>query len=262
MQVDFKGGKIVYEVEGKGRAVVLLHGFLESKNIWRDYISQLSSSKRVIAIDLPGHGLSSCFGYLHTMELMAEAVNAVLIDENIRKAVFVGHSMGGYVALAFAEMFPDKVKGLNLFFSTAQADTIAKKEARLQAIDLVKQNHKSFIRKAIPMLFRAKNRKIFKQEINALKEEALKTPKQGIIAALRGMRERPDREILLQFCPYPVLFTIGKYDPALDSNDLLNQAQSGENTQYKLFNDIGHMGFIEAKEECFKSMRQFINKCY
>jgi len=99
--VDFKQGKIRYTDSGKGRVVVFLHGFLESLEMWRFY-QNLPNYIRKICIDLPGHGKSDNFGYVHSMELMAEGVRAVLKNEGIRKVVVVGHSMGGYVGLAFA----------------------------------------------------------------------------------------------------------------------------------------------------------------
>lgn len=258
----FKGGTISYTVTGdRGPTVIFLHGFLENKEMWTDYAIALSKGRKIICIDLPGHGTSDCFGYVHSMELMAEAVLTVLKELNIRKTILIGHSLGGYVSLAFAELFPDMVKGLCLFFSSARADSEQKKLGRNQAIEVVKENHKSFIRRSIPLLFRPKNRPIFREEINELKQQALATPKQGIIAALEGMKNRKDREIVLQFAPYPVHFVIGKKDPVLPSSLVIEQTKNNPTITYTLFDEIGHMGFIEAKEECLKDIRSFILRC-
>ncbi len=260
--IPFKNGRIRYSDSGSGRAVVLLHGFLENRTMWSDFTPELSKGKRVVAIDLPGHGDSDCFGYIHSMELMAEAVMAVLDELKLRKVVLVGHSMGGYVALALAEINPDRIKGLCLFFSTAHADSPDRKAGRGQSIKLVKYNHKSFIRKAVPLLFRAKNRKLHRDAVNAVKKEALKTPKQGVIAALEGMKLRPDREVVLRFCPYPVHFVIGKYDPVLPYESLLAQADASEQATTTFLKECGHMGFIEAREESLKALKKFINQCF
>lgn len=258
----FKGGTISYSVTGdRGPTVVFLHGFLESKEMWIDYALSLSKGRKIICIDLPGHGISDCFGYVHSMELMAEAVQTVLKELNIRKTILIGHSLGGYVSLAFAEQFPDMVKGLCLFFSSARADSAQKKLGRDQAIEVVKENHKSFIRRSIPLLFRPKNRPVFRDEINALKQQALATPKRGVIAALEGMKNRKDREIVLQFAPYPIHFVIGKKDPVLPAAHSIEQTKNNPTITYTLFNEIGHMGFIEAKEECLKDLRSFILRC-
>ena len=98
----FKNTKISYTDTGKGAVVVLLHGFLENKYMWKDVIPIISKNKRVLAIDLLGHGKSECIGYIHSIELMAEVVFAVLKSLRIRKITLIGHSMGGYVSLALS----------------------------------------------------------------------------------------------------------------------------------------------------------------
>src|SRR5690606_39743358 len=107
MTIDYKGVPVFFTDTGIGNPVVLLHGFLENVRMWDHFIPELSKNNRVICIDLLGHGKTSCLGYIHSMELMAETVKAVLDHLNITKSIFVAHSMGGYVALAFIEMFPN-----------------------------------------------------------------------------------------------------------------------------------------------------------
>ena len=133
--------------------------FLESSKIWKAFIPQLAKKNRVVCIDLLGHGKTDCLGYIHSMELMAEVVEFVLKHLRIRKSIFIGHSMGGYVALAFAEKNPDNVKGLCLLNSTAGADSPQKKKNRDRGISAVKQNHKTFIRIAVANLFTPKKPK-------------------------------------------------------------------------------------------------------
>ena len=106
----FKNTKISYTDSGKGAVVVLLHGFLENKHMWKEIIPVISRNKRVLAIDLLGHGHTECLGYIHPMELMADAVAAVLKTLRIRKITLIGHSMGGYVSLALSEKNPEYFK--------------------------------------------------------------------------------------------------------------------------------------------------------
>ncbi len=259
MEVAFKGGKIAYQCWGKGKPVILLHGFLESSNMWLEYGIALAKGRKVIAIDLPGHGSSDSFGYMHTMELMADAVRAVLKEEKIRRPIIIGHSLGGYVALALAENYPDLPKGICMFFSTARADSDEKKRNRDRAIALVKRNYKSFIRATIPMLFRPKHRKLFRMRINQLKKQALTMNPRGISAALEGMKVRKDREVLLRFAPYPIHFVAGGKDPVIPLKHLEEQAQEGEHISLTVFPNIGHMGFIEAQEACLADIRRWIN---
>ncbi|WP_417362573.1 alpha/beta fold hydrolase [Galbibacter sp.] len=256
MTINFKGTTVYYQDEGQGSTVVLLHGFLENSTIWNSVKASLVKRYRVISIDLLGHGNTGCIGYVHTMEQMAEAVKAVLYWLKLRRVSFVGHSMGGYVALAYAEAYPDDVKGMVLANSTARADSQERKKNRDRAIELVKKDHRTFVRMGVSNLFRPKNRKVFSEEIKRLKKEALKTPLQGIVAALEGMKIRDDREILLHFTPFAKMMIIGKKDPVLKYEELIDQI---ENTSVKLieFAD-GHMSFIENKAEFIEEINIFL----
>ncbi|MDZ7845315.1 MAG: alpha/beta hydrolase [Owenweeksia sp.] len=126
---DFKGISFSYSDFDKGPAVIFLHGHLENRSMWRDIVKEIPKSYRKITLDLPGHGESGNLGYVHTMEDMAEAVKALVNHLKLKRFILAGHSMGGYVALAFAEMFPEQVKGLILMNSNTKADTPEKKIA-------------------------------------------------------------------------------------------------------------------------------------
>ena len=254
----YKNTTISYTDKGKGSSVVLLHGFLENKSMWNDYILEISKKDRVITIDLLGHGATECLGYVHSMEDNADVVQAVLQELKIRKSVLIGHSMGGYVALAFAEFYPENVKGIVLLNSTSRADSDERKTNRDRAIKAVKQNYTAFVRMSIANLFSEKNRTILIDEIENVKTEALKTPLQGIVASLEGMKIRKDREVILHFAAYPILLVLGKEDPVLNYDENVTQI---ENTTVKLhtFND-GHMSTIENKEELMLILLEFLKK--
>ncbi|UOB19451.1 alpha/beta fold hydrolase [Abyssalbus ytuae] len=254
--LHYKGINIFFTDEGKGNAVVLLHGFLENSAMWDDIKESLKINNRIITIDLPGHGQTGCLGYVHTMEMMAETVEAVLQHLKIRKSTIIGHSMGGYVALAYAEKNPDGLKGLVLMNSTSRADTEEKKKNRDRAIKAVRENHRSFIRLSISNLFRPKNRKVFSEEVNKTKKEALKTPVQGIIAALEGMKNRNDREVLLHFSPYKKMMIIGKKDPVLDYASLIEQTQNSDIEIIEC--PDGHMSHIENKKNVVPALKNFL----
>ncbi|MBC5840292.1 MAG: alpha/beta hydrolase [Flavobacteriaceae bacterium] len=256
--IQFKNTSIAYTDTGKGTAIVLLHGFLENQKMWEQYIAPFSKKNRVITIDLLGHGESECLGYVHSMEDNADAVHAVLVELRIRKAVFVGHSMGGYVALAFAELYPDFVKGLVLLNSTANADSDERKTNRDRAIKAVKQSYIGFVSLAIANLFSENNRDRLRSEIENVKAEALKTPLQAIVASLEGMKIRLDREVLLHLTPYPKLLVLGQKDPVLEYEETKKQIV---NTDVALvtFPD-GHMSHIENQEELTAVLLQFLKK--
>ena len=257
-QIIYKNTKISFTDDGKGTAVVLLHGFLENKTMWDKYVSALSKNHRVITIDLLGHGETECLGYVHTMEDQADMIFAVLISLRIRKIVLVGHSMGGYVALAFAELYPDKVKGLFLLNSTSRADSDERKINRDRAIKAVKQNHTNFVRISITNLFSEDNREVFAKEIEKVKLQALKTPLQGIVASLEGMKIRKDREVLLHFAPYPIQVVLGEKDGVLIYDDTIDQIE-GTKVELTTFPD-GHMSHIENEKELKIVLLEFLKK--
>lgn len=254
-QLLHKNTKISYSETGKGNAIVLLHGFLENKTMWQDLVPEISQKHRVITIDLLGHGESGCLGYVHSMEENAEVVRAVLSELRIRKAILVGHSMGGYVALAFAEIYPSAVKALVLQNSSSKADSEERKTNRDRAIKAVKKDYTTFIRLSISNLFNPDNRERLNYEIEKVKLEALKTPLQGVVASLEGMKIRKDREVLLHQTSYPKMLILGEKDPVLNYEDNLKQI---ENTSVKLvtFPD-GHMSHIENREELKKELLAF-----
>jgi len=243
----YKNTRISYSDSGEGDAIVLLHGFLENKKMWKDYVAFFSEKHRIITIDLLGHGQSDPLGYVHSMEENANVVQEVLKHLKIEKATIVGHSMGGYIGLAFAELFPKNINKLVLLNSTSKADNHEKKINRNRAIKAVKQNYVNFVNLAIGNLFSENNRTRLAKEIEEAKTEALKTPLQGIVASLEGMKIRKDRASLLHKNLFPVLLILGKKDPVLNYEESITQI---ENTTAKLISfEDGHMSQIENKEE-------------
>lgn len=258
----FRQDLVHFTDTGKGRVVVLLHGFLGSAQIWEDTIRVLSRSYRVIAIDLPGHGQTPCFGYVHSMELMASAVKAVLDHLRLKRYVLVGHSMGGYVALAFAELYPEFLRGLCLYHSTAYPDSDEKKRDRLRAVELVKKNRRVYTRTTITHLFAAKNLKYLRKEISFAMGIAAKTSQRGIVAALLGMRDRPSREMVLGWVRFPVMMVIGEHDNILPPQSLLEQSELISDKTVLWLEHDGHFGFLESPLASNGALRKFLRRCY
>lgn len=256
MVLAYKNIHINFSDTGKGTALVLLHGFLENSLMWEVFIPELSKKNRVIVIDLLGHGKTDPMGYVQTMEDNADIVFAVLESLRIKKAVLAGHSMGGYVALAFAELYSDFVKGIALINSTCYADSDERKVNRDRAIKAVKVDYNSFVRLSVGNLFSEENRGRLVGEIEYVKQEALKTPLQGIIASLEGMKIRKDREVLLHFAPYPIMLALGQKDPVLNYEENKKQIE-GTEVQFFSFPD-GHMSPIENQAELVKILLNFM----
>ena len=253
------GAKVRYADVGKGRVVVLIHGFLESLEVWfgNGFAQSLAKHYRVIAIDLPGHGKSECVGYVHRMERIAKVVKDVMDEIGLRRYTVVGHSMGGYVALAFAEKYPEHVSGLCLFHSTSLPDTEAKKIDRERAIRVVKKSPTKYTNALIGNLFALANVRYFKSEITWLKRMAAKTKKQGIVACLEGMKIRKNRENILRYAAFPVLIIAGTRDNVIPFESAETQSKLPADCRFLALDKTGHMGFLEAKEKSLKKLKAF-----
>ncbi|WP_178991709.1 alpha/beta fold hydrolase [Winogradskyella schleiferi] len=256
MTLDYKNSTINYTTEGKGEALVLLHGFLETLEMWNDFIPEFSQTHQVICIDLLGHGKTGCLGYVHTMEAMAEAVFAVLEHLNIETAYFVGHSMGGYVTLALAEKHPELFKGLCLMNSTFEADDDEKKQLRTRANAMAKTNFQNLVRMSFVNLFAPESKDTFKNDVIDALQIALQTPVQGYIAASEGMKLRPNRFEILKNLKTKRLIIIGSKDGLIDGNNLINQIEHTA-IEFVAFSE-GHMSHIENKSELTYNLLHFI----
>lgn len=246
--------------EGTGNVLVLLHGFTESLTIWKQFSAELSKDFRVITIDLPGHGKTEVFSNSHSMAFMADVVDAVLEYLQINSCVMVGHSMGGYVTLAYLNKYSKKIKGFGLFHSQAAADSEEARNNRERTIKVIEHNRAGFIMNFIPELFAPANIPLYQKEIKLLQKEALIPPPEGITAALRGMMLREDFTSLLANTDKPVFLIAGKEDSKIPVDDLLKQAALTNHAEVLILGNTGHMGFIEAAQETMGFIRDFARK--
>lgn len=246
-----------YQQSGSGPAVVLLHGFLENLSMWSTIAEQLSENYTVITIDLPGHGKSPVLSETHSMELMAKVVHDFLSEQGINQAAFIGHSMGGYVALAIADLFPSTVNGVCLLHSGPFADTDERKTRREQMIATVNSKKEKLAKNVIPNLFYEGNKQKLKEEIKEAVIEGAKTPSKGIIAALKGMKERDNRVDVIKKASYPMHQILGAHDPliAIDKHLLL-----GINTS--ILEHSGHMGHLEEQKATYVSINRFCKEVF
>lgn len=265
--IYFRDTKIYYREEGKGDTIVLLHGFCESMEIWDEFVNILSQRFHVITPDLLGHGKTDVppqagpsGEYISTMEMQAESVNEVLKACGVERCTIVGHSMGGYTALAFAELFPDKLAGLCLFHSTAMPDTEEKRLERDRAIEAVKKDKIAFVEGLIPMMFAPANVEKIKGYVGRVLSIAQNNPANGYIAALAGMRDRKDRQHILERADYPVMFIIGKDDQLIPIDKMLPQIVKPRHSEVLILSGVGHMGFYEAREKTLFAVGKFIEE--
>ncbi len=241
------------------RCVVLLHGYLESMLIWEEFVPLLYKHVRVITLDLPGHGISMVTGEVHTMDFLSDVVADALKVSGVESCTVVGHSMGGYVALAFAERHAQMLDGLVLLSSTANGDTDAKREKRDREIELVKAGKKEALAKVAPQMgFAPQNVKWMSDHIADLVELVHITEDEGVIAILNGMRQRPDRNEMLRKLDKPQLFILGKYDNYIPMEVAEKFVENHPQAQVAWMESSGHNSFFEQPQQCAQAIIEFV----
>lgn len=253
------GLSLFYRIAGDGEPVVLIHGFAEDGTIWDGLISDLSKNYKVIVPDLAGSGKSTGADSV-SMEILAEHINMILEKENIDSCFMIGHSMGGYITLAFAEKYAHKLKGLGLFHSTAFADGDEKKAARNKNIEFIKKHGSvKFIEQAIPGLFSELTKKQHPEFIEDMIERYSNFSATSLIKYTEAMRDRPDRTEVLKNFPQPVLLIIGEFDTAIPIEQSLKLCKIAAFTYIYIGAHSGHLGMLEEPEFCLKAVRDFLS---
>ena len=245
---------------GKGdKCVVLLHGYLESMYVWDDFLPLITPEVRVITVDIPGHGITDSVAEVHTMEMMADILHDMLDAMGIERVTMVGHSMGGYIALAFCEKYPESLDGLVLLSSTPNADTEQKVENRRREIELVRAGKKDMLAKVAPEAgFAVQNRKRFKDYIEDLVEQVHITDDDGIVALLEGMIARKDQNEMLRESAVRQLFILGKLDNYISVEAAEVFIEKNPQAQVAWLENSGHMGFIEEPQACAEALLSFV----
>lgn len=239
-----------FERKGNGKeTLVLLHGFMENLSIWSDMEPHLSDNFSLLKIDLPGHGQSEIIAEVQTMEMMAEEVKKVLDHENISKIHLLGHSMGGYVSLAFAEKHPEYLKSLTLFFSTYFPDDDEKKEQRIKSYRIIKDAFAHYARAGVPNLFNPNEKDILEGKIETALEVALSTNNLGALASVKGMVERTDKKHIMENLEAKILVLAGKHDNAVKTETMIKHLPDRTNIKSYIL-DCGHNGHWEKPKIC------------
>lgn len=257
--MEYEGKQINFSDKGKGITLLLVHGYIEDLTIWNGFAEALSKQFRVVAVDLPGHGKTDDFNTVHSMELMADVMHAVLQKLEIDKCIAVGHSMGGYAVMAFVEKYRQLLQGFSLFHSAPYSDNEEKKANRNRQIGLIRAGKKQQVYKAhIPNIFAPHNVDRFKDAIEKAKKVAAFMPDDSIIAALQGMKQRKDRASVLKNSNLPFLYVIGKHDRFIPM-DILDKLEMPKNSTTLVLENSGHVGFIEEKEKAVHAFQNFAN---
>jgi len=264
-QIIFKNKKIFYRVEGKGKPVMLVHGFAEDATIWNHQLKKLMEHFLVIVPDLPGSGSSELLEGEIQMEDYADVVktiiNAELSKKKRQQFTLIGHSMGGYITLAFAQKFPNLLNAFGLFHSTAYADDDAKKEIRKKGIEFIKNNGaRLFLKNTTANLFSEKTKNTKPALVNDLINNSKYFSSETLIQYYEAMIKRPDRTIVLKTVEKPIMFVIGKNDNAVPFKTSLEQCHLPSISYIKILQNSGHMGMWEEKKQANAFLLEFLRQ--
>lgn len=242
---------------GKGKPVVLLHGVPVNSNVWNDLAASLQNNFLVITPDLPGSGKSEMLdGDNIGIEDYADVIKKIIDNENISQCKLIGHSMGGYITLAFAEKYPELLNGLGLFHSSAYADDEEKKQTRLKAIDFIKANGAyAFLKTSTPNLFAGKEHL---KQMEDIIEEGRKFNSDALIQYYHAMIKRPNRTNVLKTFSKPVLFIIGEKDSVVSLQVSLQQCHLPAIAYVHVLENVGHMGMIEETDKSIQLVESFL----
>lgn len=250
-----------YRIAGKGKPVVLIHGFGEDGRIWDSLIDHLKTQFQCIVPDLPGSGKSIIKIWDSSMDALAGSVRSILDHEKTPVVSMIGHSMGGYIALAFAEKYGELLNGLGLFHSSAFADTDEKKAARKKGIQFISQHGQGkFLEQSTPNLFsdsfKAKN----PHKVQEFIAHFTNFQDNALVHYYEAMMQRPDRTEVLKKFQNPVLFIMGEHDTAIPLADGLKQCHIPHLSYIHILKNSGHLGMIEEPANSREILQKFLQE--
>ncbi len=255
--------EVFYHKSGFGLPVILLHGFGEDSSIWNECARELEKNCLLIRPELPGSGLSTFFTKENgnvSIEDYADIIYILLAHEKIEKCILLGHSMGGYITLAFAKKYGENLLAFGLINSTAYADGDAQKERRKKSIRIMeKYGPFEFLQQILPSLFADHFRETHRDLIEQYVEHAKKFQKETLIQYYRAMMLRPDNTAVLTQSKVPVLFVCGTDDTAAPLDDLLKQMHMPDISYIHILENTGHKSMFEAPEKLIRFIIEFKN---
>lgn len=259
--IVFRSKSVFYKSEGNGPAVILVHGFGEDSSIWDSSIEFCKKDFRLIAPDLPGSGDSPLSAEGSSMELMAEMLAEIIKAESVSTISLVGHSMGGYISLAFAANYSEKLRSLGLFHSTAYPDNEEKKEARRKSISFIGQHGADkFIRQSTPNLFSESFKEKHPSIVSEFTERNTNFSQEALVSYYEAMIARPDRSDVLKEITKPMMFIMGRFDNAIPLESNMSQCHLPTIAYLKILENSGHVGMIEEPDQALPFLFNFLKE--
>jgi len=259
--IELNGYRIFTKVEGEGRLLLLLHSYWGSHILYDHLASVLSSGMKVIRIDLPGHGNSGIPPLDYTFEKFAAVLNELLNRlELCEKFSIIGHSMGGYVAMAYAVKYPEKINSLVLMNSPIKASDI--KSAKLREREgrlLQKGKRELLLQVTIPSNFATENLDSMRNALALLNRTSRQVTVEGALRSIFAINHRSNYLGDLQTAHFPILIVIGKYDNVYGAEEQLNDARQISTAEVLMLQHAGHIGFLEEEDLVVKKLSAFLD---
>jgi pimeloyl-ACP methyl ester carboxylesterase len=249
-KINLKDLQLAYERHGQGTPLVLLHGYPLDHHLWDNVVPLLVDTFDVIVPDLRGFGESTIGDSSPTMEDYASDIAGLLDYLGIQKTAIVGHSMGGYVALAFAKRYPDRLTGFGLVSSQVLADPPDRKEARYKSAKDVLENGIDTVVATMTPKFTAD------EKLQAFARSAMERQQPAAyIAALKAMAERPDSTALLASLEVPVVVVHGDSDALIPVDRAREVKAALPQARLVEISGAGHMPMMEASEQTAAALK-------
>lgn len=259
MRVRVNGINMFYSAMGAGQPVVLIHGYPLDHAMWDPQIEQLSRNYFVLGPDLRGHGRSDASSGPYTMDLLARDVNALIEHLHLGPVVLGGMSMGGYVAFAFMRLFPERVRGLILVDTRAEADTPeAKARREQQAQTVLRSGTKEVVDQMVVKMFTEKTAREDPKLVERVRRMMESTSPTGIAGALLGMAERPDSTVTLESIRVPTLILVGSQDSVTTVEHAKNMASRIPKSQLVVVPEAAHLTTLERPVEVNLAIDRFL----
>lgn len=249
--------KVFSRIRGNGRPLIFLHGFPMHQGIWDNFAEYFIDTHTVVTLDLPGFGKSELLPGVFSLDDVADEVLSFLEMHKLHNPVVIGHSLGGYVALAMIAKRPDLIDGIVLFHSTALADNAERKESRDKVIDFVnRKGAKEFTTNFIAPLFADPQH----ADIERIRQIAATTVEETVIGYTRAMKERPDRTKTISSYEKPTLFLAGARDQSIPPASLDSQAKDCKKCEIHIMENVAHMGMVENPAAAAAEIKAFLKK--
>lgn len=255
--------QLVYYKTGKGPALLLVHGFPANVALWREVYQALAQNYTLLMpnfFEAPNSWIDAQQSV--SMQQLAQAFHTILVHEQVDKVLYAGHSMGAYMGLAFAKLYPESLLGLSLLHGAPLPDDEERALGRKKTVSILEKGGKVlFLKKMVPALFAPEYTLKYPEQVQRQLDEAIAVEDKHLVAFYKAIMLREDQRTIAKNAPFPIQNIVGKKDSL--ANPL--KEFDAENLSFinfvHLYDNIGHMAMLEAPKKLLHDWKHFFNYC-